>query len=144
MRRSWAHFGELHPQVQQNFELDASVIAGEFDLDAMLVLASFQRFPVESIREFPPILEDIAVVVDEATPAEKVEALIRQTGGKLVVAVRLFDIFRGKQIGDGKKSLAYGLTYQSDEKTLSDKDAAQIRQKIIRRLEQELGAKLRA
>ncbi len=130
--------------MQQNFELAASVIAGDFDLDAMLDLASFQRFPVESIREFPPILEDIAVVVDEATPAEKVEALIRQTGGKLVVAVRLFDIFRGKQIGDGKKSLAYGLTYQSDEKTLSDKDAAQIRQKIIRRLEQELGAKLRS
>lgn len=137
-------FGELHPQVQQNFELDRHVIAGEFDLDAMLVLASFQRFPVESIRDFPPILEDIAVVVDEAIPAEKVEALIRQTGGKLVVAVKLFDIFRGKQIGDGKKSLAYALTYQSDEKTLSDKDAAQIRQKIIRRLEQELGAKLRS
>ncbi len=137
-------FGELHPQAQQNFELTASVIAGDFDLDAMLVLASFERFPVESIREFPPILEDIAVVVDEATPAEEVEALIRQTGGKLVVAVKLFDIFRGKQLGDSKKSLAYSLTYQSDEKTLSDKDAAQIRQKIIRRLEHELGAKLRS
>lgn len=137
-------FGELHPQVQENYDLPVNVIAGELDLESILDIASVDRFPVEPVSEFPPILEDIAVVVDETVPAVLVEALIRQTGGKLVTAVRLFDIFRGKQLGDGKKSLAYSLTYQSDEKTLSDKDAAQIRQKIIRRLEHELGAKLRS
>jgi phenylalanyl-tRNA synthetase beta chain len=137
-------FGELHPLVQEQYELSTRVLAGEFDLEAILELAFVEKYSVEAISDFPPILEDIAVVVDEAVPAEKVESLIRQTGGKLVVAVRLFDIFRGKQLGEGKKSLAYSLTYQSDEKTLSDKDAAQIRQKIIRRLEHELGAKLRS
>jgi phenylalanyl-tRNA synthetase beta chain len=137
-------FGELHPQVQSNYDLSSAVIGGEIDLDMLVAGINVDRFPIEPVREFPPILEDIAVVVDETIPAEKVEWLIRQTGGRLVVAVKLFDIFRSAQVGEGKKSLAYNLTYQSDEKTLSDKDAAQIRQKIIRRLEHELDAKLRS
>ncbi len=137
-------FGELHPQVQANYELASPVMAAELDLEAMLELAAMRRFAVTPVSEFPPILEDIAVVVDEALPADKVEGLIRQTGGKLVVNVQLFDIFRGKQLGEGKKSLAYSLTYQAADRTLTDKDATQIRQKIIRRLEQELGAKLRS
>lgn len=137
-------FGELHPQVQQNYELSSPVMAGELNLETILPLASIQHFPVKPLSEFPPILEDIAVVVDENVPAEKVEALIRQTGGKLVVNVKLFDIFRGSQIGEGKKSLAYNLTYQSADQTLTDKEATQIRQRIIKRLGQELDAKLRA
>jgi phenylalanyl-tRNA synthetase beta chain len=98
---------------------------------------------VKPVSEYPPVLEDIAVIVDEALPADRVEALIRQTGGKLLASVRLFDVFRGEQIGAGKKSLAYALTYQSQEGTLTDKEAAAIRSRIIRRLENELGAKLR-
>jgi phenylalanyl-tRNA synthetase beta chain len=70
--------------------------------------------------------------------------VIRQAGGKLLRKVRLFDIFRGEQLGSGKKSLAYSLTYQAPDRTLTDAEAAQVRQKIIRRLEQELGAKLRS
>ena len=101
-------------------------------------------FDSRPVPEFPPMLEDIAVIVDEALPADRVETLIRQTGGKTLADVRLFDIFRGEQIGEGKKSMAYGLTYQAFDRTLTDKDAAQIRNKIIRRLEQELGAKLRS
>ena len=137
-------FGELHPQAQENYEFGGPVLVGEFDLEMMIDLSPVLGFPVQPISEFPPILEDLAVVVDEDLPAEKVEAMIRQTGGKLVVNVRLFDIFRNGQVGEGKKSLAYSLTYQSDDHTLTDKDATQIRQKIIRRLDQELGAKLRA
>ncbi|HIE57396.1 MAG TPA: phenylalanine--tRNA ligase subunit beta, partial [Anaerolineales bacterium] len=100
-------------------------------------------FQVSAIPSQPPILEDIALIVDENIPAGQVEELIRQTGGKRVTAVRLFDVYRGEQIGAGKKSLAYSLTYQDPERTLTDKDAAKIRNKIIRRLERELGAKLR-
>ena len=93
---------------------------------------------------FPPTLEDIAVVVDEDVPAGKVEALIRQTGGKLLAGVRLFDIFRSEQIGPGKKSLAYSLTYRAPDRTLTNKDATIIRQRIIKALETELGAKIRS
>jgi phenylalanyl-tRNA synthetase beta chain len=137
-------FGELHPRVQENYDFAAPVVAAEIDLEAVLPLLPAVGHPVQGVIDFPPILEDIAVVVDEVVPAARIEALIRQTGGKLLAGVRLFDIFRGPQIGEGKKSMAYGLTYQAPDRTLTDKDAAQIRGKIIRRLEQELGAKLRS
>ena len=88
---------------------------------------------------YPPVLEDLAVVVEEELPAERVAQTIRQAGGKAVTAVRLFDIYRSEQIGAGKKSLAYSITYQASDRTLTDQDVAGIRQKILRRLEQEAG-----
>jgi phenylalanyl-tRNA synthetase beta chain len=136
-------FGELHPLVQENYGFPSPVLAADMDLEAIFAVlpASFTALPV---GEFPPVLEDIAVIVEEALPADRVEALIRQTGGKMLASVRLFDVFRSEQIGAGKKSLAYALTYQSLEGTLTDKDAAGIRNRIVRRLENELGAKLRS
>ncbi len=136
-------FGELHPLVQENYNFVSPVLAADFDLEAVLKAAQ-GSFDVKPVSEFPPVLEDIAVIVDENLPADRVAALIRQTGGKTLAAVHLFDVFCGEQIGAGKKSLAYSLTYQSFEGTLTDKDAAQIRSKIVRRLEQEVGAKLRS
>ena len=93
--------------------------------------------------EFPPVYEDIAVIVDESVAAARVEGLIRQTGGRTVSDVRLFDLYRDEKIGAGKKSLAYSLTYQAPDKTLTDAEAAAIRNKIVKRLQQELGAVLR-
>jgi len=136
-------FGELHPLVQENYDFVAPVLAADLDLEVIFaaVPASYTARPVS---EFPPVLEDIAIIVDEGLPADKVGALIRQTGGKMLASVRLFDVFRSEQIGAGKKSLAYALTYQSLEGTLTDKEAASIRNRIVRRLENELGAKLRS
>jgi len=136
-------FGELHPLVQDNYDFVSPVLAADFDLEAVLA-AIPTGYPIRPVSEFPPVLEDIAVIVDEALPADRVEALIKQTGGKMLASVRLFDVFRSEQIGAGKKSLAYALTYQSLEGTLTDKDAAGIRNRIIRRLENELSAKLRS
>lgn len=136
-------FGELHPLVKEQYELgDSPVLVAEFDLDAMRAIAP--TYGIKTIPETPPIYEDIAVIVEEAVPAEKVEALIRQTGGRSVTDVRLFDLYRDEKIGAGKKSLAYALTYQAEDKTLTDADAAAIRNKIVKRLEKELGAKLRS
>jgi phenylalanyl-tRNA synthetase beta chain len=73
-----------------------------------------------------------------------VESLIRQTGGKLLSEVKLFDVFRSEQIGAGKKSLAYSLTYQASDRTLKDDEIKQMRNKIIKRLEHEVDAKLRS
>ena len=135
-------FGELHPLVREKYELaDSPVLVAEFDLERLRALNP--TYGIAPVPEFPPVLEDIAVIVDESIPASRLEALIRQTGGKSVTHVRLFDLYRGDQIGAGKKSLAYSLTYQSPDKTLTDAEAAAIRNKIVKRLEQELGAKLR-
>jgi phenylalanyl-tRNA synthetase beta chain len=135
-------FGELHPLIKERYEVgDAPVIVAEFDLEKLRSVSP--SYGIVPVSEFPPVYEDIAVIVDESVPAARVEELIRQTGGKTVSDVRLFDLYRGEQIGAGKKSLAYSLTYQSD-KTLTDAEAAAIRNKIVKRLEYEVGAKLRS
>lgn len=136
--------GELHPLVKQNYDfLAPPVLAAEFELSAMLALYT-RYFSTENVPTFPPVLEDIAVIVDESTPAAEVESAIRQGGGRMLTGLRLFDIYRGEQIGEGKKSLAFSLTYQAADHTLTAGEAAQIRGRIIRRLEQTLGAKLRS
>ncbi len=135
--------GELHPMVKEKYEFGPHpVLVAEFDLAALRKVAP--AYKVTPVPEFPPVLEDIAITVAESVPASAVEALIRQTGAKSLANVRLFDVYRGEQIGTGLKSLAYNLTYQAPDKTMTDADAAAIRNKIVKRLEQELGAKLRS
>ncbi len=136
-------FGEIHPRVKQNYDfLTPAVYIAEIDLEVLLPLIplSFETSPVSV---FPPVLEDIAVIVEETIPADKVEALIRQTGGKLLADVRLFDVYRGDRIGSGKKSLAYSMTYQAQDHTIESGESTALRNKIVRRLERELGAVLR-
>ncbi|HEX7434337.1 MAG TPA: phenylalanine--tRNA ligase subunit beta, partial [Anaerolineaceae bacterium] len=141
-------FGELHPQVREGFDWPVTykanqILAADLDMDALLFLIP-SLSETAPVPEFPPVLEDLALVVDESLPAERVAELIRQTGGKVISTVRLFDVYRGDKIGSGRKSLAYSITYQAADKTLSDKDVAGIRTHILRRLEHELDAKLRS
>jgi len=135
-------FGELHPLVKEKYELgDSPVLVAEFDLATLRGVNP--TYGITPVSEFPPVYEDIAIILDESVLAENVESLIRQTGGRTVTNVKLFDVYRDEKIGAGKKSLAYSLTYQA-EKTMTDADAAAIRNKIVKRLERELGAKLRS
>lgn len=136
-------FGELHPLVKEQYELgDSPVLVAEFDLEILRNINP--TYGITPVSEFPPVYEDIAIIVDESVLAERVEALIKQTGGRNVSSIRLFDVYRDEKIGAGKKSLAYNLTYQAEDKTMTDADAAAIRNKIIKRLEHEIGAKLRS
>jgi phenylalanyl-tRNA synthetase beta chain len=138
--------GQLHPQIVTAYDIkieeDQPLLAADFDLDLILEQVP-DGYAVWGTPRFPPVQQDIAVIVDESVPADRVEALILQTGQPLLSEARLFDVFRGEQIGAGKKSLAYSLTFQSDERTLTDKVVARQQQNIVNRLERELGAKLR-
>jgi len=135
--------GELHPLVREAFDLPAqSVCALEFDLDRLLEAWGGPR-RVSAISVHPPVYEDLAVVVDEELPAVRVRDLIAQTGAPLVRSVELFDVYRGEQVGTGQKSLAYRLTYQADDRTLTDRAVSRVRDRIVRRLGQEVGATLR-
>jgi len=135
--------GELHPLVIENFELSGQpVLAAELDVEILMPMIP-DRYNLEPVPVFPPVLEDLAVVVDEDVQAQRVAELIQQTGGKMVAAVNLFDVYRGGQAGPGKKSLAFSLTYQDPDRTLTDKEVASIRERIINRLEVDLGARLR-
>jgi len=138
------HAGELHPRVVAAFDLPAQpVCALELDLDALIRVWREDR-QMDAISSHPPIYEDLAFVVDEALPAERMREMIQQTGRPLLRGVTLFDLFQDERIGQGKKSLAYALTYQADDRTLTDDEVAKVRAKIVRRVEKELGAVLRA
>jgi phenylalanyl-tRNA synthetase beta chain len=135
--------GELHPMVRQKFDLPVQpVLVGEFDLDALLAKVP-PAFAVRPLSRYPGVVQDLALVVDEAVPAERVQELIQQTGGALLQRIVLFDVYRGDPIPAGKKSLAYALTFQSMDRTLSDADASKVRDKIVNRLRHELGAEVR-
>lgn len=136
--------GQLHPTLLPQYQLGKrAVFVADLDLDAILsVTPALHR--IESIITFPPVLEDIALVVDETLPAAKLEAEIRAGGGELLKRVRLFDVYRGANLPAGKKSLAYALTYQADDRSLTDKEIVKVRQKIVGRVEKLLGATLRA
>jgi phenylalanyl-tRNA synthetase beta chain len=136
--------GELNPLLVERFELPPTpLLAADLDLGVLLPRMP-DRFQVRPVPAYPPALEDLAVIVDEGLAADRVKEVIQQGGGKTVTEVKLFDVYRGEQIGPGKKSLAYSLTYQSLDHTLTDQELVQTRQRIIRHLEQELGAHLRS
>lgn len=139
-------FGQLHPLVgpayQMKIEVEQPVLAADFDLD-LLLSQMVERHVVRGVPRFPPVQQDLAVIVAETIPAEQVRDLIVQTGQPLLTEVRLFDVYRGEQVGHGQKSLAYSLTFQSNERTLTDKVVARQQDTIVKRLDRELGAKLR-
>ncbi len=136
--------GELHPQVRAAFDLPSvPVTVAELDLAALLSGWGAKQ-EMTAFSSQPAVFEDLAVIVDESIPAAQVANLIRQTGGKLLVDVRLFDVYKGGQVAPGKRSLAYSLTFQAPDRTLTAEDTAKARQKIVARLERELSATLRA
>lgn len=135
--------GELHPRVRERFDLpDQPVLLADLDVEALRAAVSGQTEIVDPPR-FPAITEDLAIVVDEAVTAAQVEDVLRKAGGALLREVRLFDVFRGEQLGAGRKSLAYTLTYQADDRTLGDKDIEKPRAKLLRAIEGQLGGSLR-
>jgi phenylalanyl-tRNA synthetase beta chain len=136
-------FGEVHPLVRERYNFpDQPVLAAEFDFEALLALAPGAS-RVSDIPRFPVVAEDIALVVDEQLPAEKVRTTILAAGaGTSLVNVQVFDVFKGSQLGAGKKSLAYRLTYQAD-RTLTDAEVAKVREKIVKQLDEELNIVLR-
>jgi phenylalanyl-tRNA synthetase beta chain len=136
--------GELHPLVKANYEMEeAPVYVAELDLGPLLEAGKI-LFDVEAVPTYPPVLEDLAVVVDEDVTASDIEAVLRKGGGEYLAKVQLFDVFRGEQVGEGKKSLAFNLTYIAPDHTLTDKEVSKLRNKIIHLLDEELGAKLRS
>jgi phenylalanyl-tRNA synthetase beta chain len=135
--------GELAVAVREAFDLPAQrVVLAVLHLRPLIERYGQVR-KLRPISPFPAVKEDLAIVVDEAVPAEQAEAVIREVGGRLLQGITLFDVYRGAPVPAGKKSLAYALTYQAPDRTLTDEEAARIRERIVHRLEQTLDARLR-
>ena len=134
----------MHPLVRDNFDLPAQrVCLLEFDLEALLAQVPSSYY-YQPLSRFPAVTRDLALVVDAGLPAGAVRDAIAKAGGKLLQKIELFDVYRGAQIPPGKKGLAYTLTYQAIDRTLTDEEVNRLQSRIQKRLEKQLGATLRA
>ena len=132
--------GELHPRWQQKYELPQAPVLFELDLDALL--ASY--IPVyREVSKFPPVIRDLAVVVDEAVPEWTLEEAMQSGRPAVVQDLWLFDLYRGKGIDAGKKSLAFRVVMQDTSKTLTDAEAEAAMAQLLQLLDKSVGAKLR-
>ncbi len=144
--RELGYLGELHPLVRAAFDLPEQPVALlEWDLEALLAAARSAEAGkhIGTVSAYPPVHEDLAFIVDEATPALAVQRALLQAGLPLVTHALLFDIYRGPQLGEGQKSLAFALTYQAPDRALDERDVEKLRSRIIKTLEKQLHARLR-
>jgi phenylalanyl-tRNA synthetase beta chain len=132
--------GQLHPDIQQSLDFDFSVYLFEVDLEAICrrLIPTYRR-----VSRFPLVSRDLSVVISETIPAAKVERVIRAAGGRLLTSLHLFDVYVGKEIKKGCKSLSFGLTLQSSSRNLTDKEVEAVLGRVVTALE-ELGGQLRS
>ncbi|GIX46504.1 MAG: phenylalanine--tRNA ligase beta subunit [Candidatus Tectimicrobiota bacterium] len=134
--------GELHPQVRERFDLpDQPVALLELDLEQLLAHRQPRRY--QRLSRFPAVLEDMALVVDAEVPAQAVADAIRTAGGELLRQVTLFDLYTGDPIPPGKKSLAFSLVFQADDRSLSEDEVRVLYRRIQQHAAATLGAQPR-
>ncbi len=135
-------FGEAHPKVLENYELPYKAYLFELDMEAIVNTTTFDK-QFEPISVYPSVQRDLAIVVDADLLSDMPIGIIYATGGEWVKSVRLFDVYTGAQVQEGKKSLAYTITYHSATETLTDTAVNDLHDKVVHQLNQELGAELR-
>ncbi|WP_287825991.1 phenylalanine--tRNA ligase subunit beta [Clostridium sp.] len=134
--------GEIHPDVADNYGIDVECYIAEIDFDLIMENAVIDR-KYKALPKFPAVTRDMALILDENILVQEIENIISKKGGNIVESFKLFDIYKGKQIAEGKKSVAYSITYRSENKTLTDKEVDKAHGKILSTLEHMLGAQLR-
>lgn len=136
-------FGEIHPDIQIAYDLPERVVVFELEEKKLISLANLIR-SFTMLPKYPGITLDLAVVVDKKVSTEEVEKIITQWGTALLKKIELFDLYAGKQVLPGKKSLAYSLTYRADDRTLTSEEVSKIHDRVIKKLKEELKAEIRA
>ena len=136
------YIGQIHPLVAKNYDIDAEIYVAEINFTALIPL----RMPeptYTALPKYPAVTRDLAVVCDEEITVAQVEAVISSSAGKLLRNIRLFDIYRGTGVPDGKKSLAFSLELRADDRTLTDTDSEQVVSRVLDNLKEKIGAILR-
>ena len=136
-------FGEIHPEIAANYGMGSGVYVAELDFNTLFGHANFER-KYKHLPKFPVVTRDFAFVCAEELEVGSVEKVMRKAGGKTVEDVKLFDVYRGAQVPEGMKSLAFKGTMRSADHTLNDEEADKITKKILTLLERELGLTLRS
>ena len=136
------YMGQVHPLVCQNYGIDAEVYCAELNFSRLFEL----RLPEPTytpLPKYPAVTRDLALVCDESQTVAQLEQCISAAGGKLLRKISLFDIYRGKGVPEGKKSMAFSLELRADDRTLTDEDSVGVVNRILEKLEHDLGVQIR-
>ena len=134
--------GQIHPKVCDNFKIDTEVYAAFISFEKLAELASTELHS-RALPRFPAVTRDIAVIVDKKVNAGEIAKIINSQKSGILEECKLFDVYEGAQVGEGKKSMAYSLTFRAADRTLTDGDVDPVTEKILAELESKLGAQLR-
>ncbi len=138
-----AVLGEIHPDVAEAYELTGRVCIAEISLPKLFAAAQPMGY-VKALAKFPAVTRDLALVVADAQPVGPMMAAMRDAGGKLLEDIALFDIFRGPQVGLGRKSVAFSLRLRAEDHTLTDEEINRVMNKVLRTVSEGFGAEIRA
>ena len=134
--------GEIHPDVMDGYHIETKVYCCEINFGSVVRLANRTRY-YSPLPKYPAMARDIALLVKEEVQVSDIEAIIKDAGSALLESVALFDVYRGKQIPEGQKSVAFSLTYRALDRTLTDEEVVKIHDKVLKALNDNLGAALR-
>lgn len=133
--------GEMHPDVAENYGIDVKIYAAKFNIPEMLELSE-SEVNYKPLPKFPATTRDLSLICDDTLPAGTIEKTIKNAAGKLLEKVTLFDVYKGKQIEEGKKSISYSISMRSHDGTLTDEQADSVMKKVLKALK-DIGAELR-
>ena len=136
------YIGQVHPLVAKNYNIDSEVYCAELNMEA-LYAAQLPEATYVPLPKYPSVSRDLAIVCDEAVTVAQAEAVIESAAGKLLRSIRLFDIYRGVGVPEGKKSMAFSLEIRADDRTLTDADSEAVTTRVLDALQKEIGAVLR-
>jgi phenylalanyl-tRNA synthetase beta chain len=131
------HAGQLHPAVIERSGLPKGACAVELDLDAIPIT---ETMPVPAVSPFPAVFQDVSLVVGDDVAAQSVVDAVRDGAGTLLEDVRLFDVYTGPQIGEGRKSLTLALRFRAADRTLTEDEASAAREAAVQRAADLVGA----
>ncbi len=134
--------GEVHPSVARNFEIGTKAYMGELDFTAIFKAAKHD-VKYRQLTRFPSVTRDFSIVVDKMTPVAAIEKVMKKAGGKLLSKLELSDVYTGKQIPSGKKSVMYKAEFKAPDRSLTGEEADNLHAKIVKNLGRELNAELR-
>lgn len=134
--------GEISPDVMENYDINTKVYVCDIDFEIVMNNANIEKY-YKPLPKYPAITRDIALLVKEEIYVKQIEDIIKQVGGSIIENIELFDIYRGKQVKENHKSVAYSIRYRDSKKTLTDDEVNQVYNKILDELKVKLEAILR-
>jgi phenylalanyl-tRNA synthetase beta chain len=134
--------GEIHPEVLDKYEIGTKSYVATIEVDKLIRYAG-QDIQYKALPKYPAVTRDIAMLVKDDILVKQIEDVIRQRAGKILEELKLFDVYKGKQVAEGMKSVAYSITFRGEDRTLTDEDVNKTMHKILEGLKTQLDAQLR-